>query len=314
MPKVSVIIPNYNHARFLEKRVKSILEQTYQNFEIIYLDDCSTDESNQVFAQFLPDKRIQTIYNTVNSGTPFKQWEKGLQIAQGDYVWIAESDDFSSINFLENLVPILDQNLSIGLVYSQSSGIDENDQVIRTWKTWTDDLDRDRWAQDFINQGIDECQRYLIVKNTIPNASAVLMRRSVLNKTGKLDTKLRLAGDWLLWAKMLSISDIAFVAKPLNNFRTHTRTVRNTVNPSLELEERLRVIQYLSQRIELPNYFWKNVFEPSVGWWIRMSLMGKIEIKKIWMIYILLGSIDPNLNYRIVKKMFDALKLKFSII
>jgi len=89
MPKVSVIIPNYNHARFLEQRIQSILNQTYQDFEILYLDDASTDDSNEVFAQFKDDRRIRSILNQTNSGSPFKQWNRGIKAATGDYIWIA---------------------------------------------------------------------------------------------------------------------------------------------------------------------------------------------------------------------------------
>jgi glycosyltransferase involved in cell wall biosynthesis len=313
MTKVSVIIPNYNHERFLEKRIRSVLEQTYQSFEVICLDDASTDQSNQVLAKFLSDRRIQAIYNTVNSGSPFKQWEKGLQIAKGEYIWIAESDDYANAKFLETLVAILDQNPNVGLVYSQSWGVDENDRVIRNWKTWTDDLDSDRWSQNFINSGNDECRQYLLFKNTIPNASAVLMRRSVLEKTGKIDTQMRLAGDWLLWSKMLIISDIAFVAEPLNNFRTHTNVVRNTSKPSLELEERLQVISYISQKVDIPHNFWETVFNTSIGWWIRMIFLGEVAFSRSHKIYNSLREVDPNINYRLLTILLKALKNKLSL-
>lgn len=313
MTKVSVIIPNYNHARFLEKRIHTVLQQTYQDFEVICLDDASTDESNYIIAKFSDNHRVQTIYNTVNSGSPFKQWEKGVQVANGEYIWIAESDDYADLRFLDKLVPILEQNPNIGLVYSQSLGVDENDHVIRNWKIWTDDLDSDRWSNDFINNGSDECQKYLIFKNTIPNASAVLMRRSVLEKTGKIDTQMRLAGDWLLWAKMLTISDIAFVAEPLNNFRTHTNVVRNTSKPYLELEERLQVVHYISQQIDVPHGFWDIVFNPSIGWWMRMLFRGEIPLSRSHKIYQLLKNIDPNINYRLFTIFFKTLKSKLSL-
>ena len=312
MPKVSVIIPNYNHARFLEQRIRSVLDQTYQDFEIIYLDDASTDDSNQVASKFVPSQRIQTVYNKMNSGTPFKQWDRGLNLAQGEYIWIAESDDYASQYFLEKLVDILDQHQNVGFVYAQSLGVDENDQVIKDWNEWTDDLDCDRWSRNFINAGRDECQRYLIFKNTIPNASAVLMRRSVLLDTGKLNMEMRLAGDWMLWAKMLMISDIAFVAEPLNRFRTHTNVVRNTTKPWLQLEERLQVVHYISQNVEIPDHFWEIVFDPSVGWWIRMMLRGEVPLSRSQKIYRSLKGIDPNINYRLLKIFMNAMKRRFS--
>src|SRR5438128_6391640 len=100
MPRVTVIIPNFNHAPYLERRISSVLNQTYQDFEIIYIDDASTDESALVFAKFSSDRRIKAIINETNGGIPFKQWNKGVRLAQGEYIWIAESDDYADRNFL----------------------------------------------------------------------------------------------------------------------------------------------------------------------------------------------------------------------
>jgi len=92
MPAVSVIVPNYNHARFLRRRVETILAQTFQDFELILLDDCSTDDSRSVLRQYSSDPRVRLEFNEVNSGSTFKQWNKGVRLAQGKYIWIAESD------------------------------------------------------------------------------------------------------------------------------------------------------------------------------------------------------------------------------
>ena len=109
--KVSVIVPNYNHAAFLHDRISSILNQSYQNFELIILDDCSTDNSLAIIEQFKEEKAVShVILNTKNSGSTFKQWEKGLNLAKGEYIWIAESDDFADRQFLERAVEILDEN------------------------------------------------------------------------------------------------------------------------------------------------------------------------------------------------------------
>jgi glycosyltransferase involved in cell wall biosynthesis len=89
--KVSVVVPNYNHARFLRKRVDSILGQTFQDFELILLDDCSTDDSRSVLSKYADDPRVRIEFNEVNSGSTFKQWNKGVWLAHGEYVWIAES-------------------------------------------------------------------------------------------------------------------------------------------------------------------------------------------------------------------------------
>jgi len=96
MCKVSVIIPNYNHAQFLERRIESVLNQSIQDVEIILLDDCSTDNSRDVIERYRDNVRVSHIeYNDTNGGSAFKQWRKGVGLAVGEWVWIAESDDWA---------------------------------------------------------------------------------------------------------------------------------------------------------------------------------------------------------------------------
>jgi len=220
-PKVSVIIPNYNHAPFLRKRIESVLAQTYQNLEIIYLDDASSDDSQDVFAAFAGDARIRALLNTTNTGIPGKQWNKGVREARGEYVWIAESDDYADEHFLEVLVRELDAYPTAGLVYCQSWVVNEQDAIVGSHDHHTEDLDRIRWKRNFFNQGKDELINYLLHKNTIPNASAVLFRKRIYEEAGYADEWIRYCGDWLLWVKMLMISDLVFVARPLNYHRRH---------------------------------------------------------------------------------------------
>jgi len=105
-PKVSIIVPNFNHAAFLPERLASIYNQTYTNCEVILLDDCSQDESVSILRDYMeryPEKTISE-FNAENSGGVFNQWKKGLGLATGELIWIAESDDFCTLNFLEEVV------------------------------------------------------------------------------------------------------------------------------------------------------------------------------------------------------------------
>src|SRR5260370_4379697 len=120
MPNVRVIVANYNDARFLHQRIGSILAQTLQPVEIILMDDASTDNSREILASYSGDSRITLDFNRSNSGCVFKQWNRGLRQVKGDYIWIAESDDYSHVGFLERLVGALDSNPSGGMAYCQS--------------------------------------------------------------------------------------------------------------------------------------------------------------------------------------------------
>jgi glycosyltransferase involved in cell wall biosynthesis len=252
MPKVSIILPNYNHARFLQQRIESILSQTYQDFELILLDDASTDNSRDVLSQYLTDPRIQSDFNQTNSGSPFKQWNKGLNLAQGEYIWIAESDDYADPALLEKLVRVLDQHPSVGLAYCQSWEVDEQNTMLSTRQYWTNDLNPDRWCQDFISSGAEECRNYLIFKNTIPNASAVLFRANQYRDSQIDNEQFRLAGDWLAWVKLLVHCDIAFVSEPLNYYRTHAHTARKKTWRTLTaMHERLHIAEYVKTEVGL---------------------------------------------------------------
>src|SRR6056297_1998510 len=102
-PLVSVIVPNYNHANFLPERVRSILAQTYQNIELIVLDDCSSDNSVDVIKSLIADISIpvRVHFNSVNSGNVFSQWQRGIDMAKGEFIWICASDDTCESDFLE---------------------------------------------------------------------------------------------------------------------------------------------------------------------------------------------------------------------
>ncbi|WP_318284677.1 glycosyltransferase [Bradyrhizobium lupini] len=104
--RVTAIVPNFNHARYLPQRLDSILAQTYPLVDILVLDDCSSDESRSVIDSYVKrfPERIRAVYNTENSGNVFRQWQKGHSLAKGDLVWICESDDFCEPTFVERMI------------------------------------------------------------------------------------------------------------------------------------------------------------------------------------------------------------------
>ena len=130
---VSVIVPNYNHSRFLDQRIQSILNQTYKNFELIILDDCSPDNgaSKSVIEKYRDNPHVSHIvYNESNSGSTFKQWDKGINLSKGDLVWIAESDDYCEPTFLETLVHEFERDSQLSLAYTLLRKVDAEGRLI----------------------------------------------------------------------------------------------------------------------------------------------------------------------------------------
>src|ERR1700740_345808 len=157
MPKVSIVVPNYNHAKYLRQRIESVLTQTYRDFEVILLDDCSTDESRTILREYTSDKRVRLEFNEVNSGSPFKQWKKGLEMASGKYIWIAESDDYANPRLLERLVAVLESDPAVVFAYCRSSVVEEGGTVAGFVDSRLRHLEPQRWTADFCAEGREEC-------------------------------------------------------------------------------------------------------------------------------------------------------------
>lgn len=226
MPKVSVIVPCYNHASFVAERIQSILNQTYQDFELILMDDCSTDASVSVLTQFKEEEKVSHfILNDKNSGNTFKQWNKGISLAQGEYIWIAESDDLVEPVFLENLVPILDEQKNTSIAYCQSIRLDEQNNQHGLWKFYSSNIDTSIFSTSFTMKGTTFIENFLVTENVIPNASAVLFRKSVFLETEGASEEVKYCADWLQWLKMLSRYDVSYLSAPYNYFRFHTNSV-----------------------------------------------------------------------------------------
>lgn len=226
MPKVSVIVPNYNHAKFLHQRIDSILNQTFQDFEIIILDDASTDTSKEIIEQYRNNTKVSNIvFSEKNSGSPFIQWNKGIEIAQGDYIWIAESDDFAAVDFLSTLVPVLDNNRNIVIAYTETCLVDKEKNILRVLNDYTSVLDKKFFLSDFKISGYDYINKFLVYMCTIPNASGTLLRKEKVVEIGGANQEIQVCADWMLYFQLLMLPDAAifFSSKKLN-FRTQHET------------------------------------------------------------------------------------------
>ncbi|WP_308992659.1 glycosyltransferase [Mariniflexile litorale] len=256
-PKVSIIIPNYNHAKFLQQRLDSVFNQTYQNFEVILLDDCSTDNSQSILLEYAKAPKVShCVFNEVNSRSPFKQWKKGLDLSQGDYIWIAESDDYCELNFLECSVKRLLEGTDI--CYAQSYDVDEHGKNRKNRVLYTAQFQPNICEQDFNMEGNVFNINYLLVKNVIPNASAVVFKRDIVKDTFFDDVllKMRMCGDWLFWIQLCAGNHIAFISEPLNYFRYHDSTSRihyNLEKRKLRLQEEATLRSLVFKRLGILN-------------------------------------------------------------
>jgi len=234
---------------YLSQRITSIISQTFKNFEIIFLDDCSKDNSVNLARDILAKTDIphKILINEKNSGSPFHQWNKGVNEAVGDYIWIAEADDFCEYTFLEELIRLVRSYNNVGLGYCQTRPVDYKGNVINSFNyiQYTDFLDTQKWLSEYFNNGPNEVENYLCRLCTIINVSSVLFKRNDFLKAGCVDTNYKQGGDWLTYIKILRNSNIAYTPKLLNYHRIHsTKRTSNTVANLIYFKDMLNIFKY----------------------------------------------------------------------
>ncbi len=231
MPRFSVIIPNYNHAPFLEQRIRSVLEQSFADFELIILDDHSTDNSADIIHKYREHPLVsQVIINETNSGSPFRQWQKGIQIAKAEWIWIAESDDFADKHFLKTADIVLQDDDRTTLFYTDAAMVDAAGQPIPPGyfsEIKNKFFGTDKWSDSYGQTGIDELNEYLQLICEVNNAgSAVMKKEALLPFLGELATY-QYHGDWFCYIKLALAGNIAYAADKANFVRIHPESQLN---------------------------------------------------------------------------------------
>ncbi len=224
MKKVSVILPNYNHDYFLEKRIDSILTQSYQNFELIILDDASKDDSLTILNKYKNHPKVSHFeVNANNSGSPFLQWYKGIKLAKNELIWIAESDDWCEPSFLEHLVSKFEEEPNLTLAFTNSKLVNEkkNQNLILDQKAHTGF--KNALQEDFFHNWFFKNAGFRII-----NASACIFNKEKI--TTALLEELRTfkyAGDKFFWLNLLfNGPQFYYEQRTLNIQFAHDRTTR----------------------------------------------------------------------------------------
>lgn len=243
---VSVIIPNYCHARYLKQRIDSVLAQTYSDIEVVLLDDCSTDSSREILESYRSHPRIkQIVYNDRNSGSAFAQWQKGFALTGGEYIWIAESDDYADPTFLERCVAALDSDSDCVIAHTLSRTVNSDGRPIgrphgigRPTRTTNGRL--------FVI-------RHLLRRNELYNASMAVFRRSALPSVADY-AGFRYAGDWLFWMLTALQGNVTTIFEPLNAFRRHETATTTHGEQTGELyTEVLQILQIIFGKVKIAS-------------------------------------------------------------
>jgi len=230
-PTVSFIVPCYKLAHLLPECVQSILSQTYKDFEILIMDDCSPDNTQQV-AQSFQDPRVKYIRNDPNLGH-LRNYNKGISLAAGEYLWLISADDRLRQDYaLEKYVRTMEAHQEVGYICCNGVGI-ENGQEMGLVE-WSKNGEKDwiRDGRDFL------CK--LVHANSVLAPSG-MVRRECYEKVGVFPLDLPYAGDWYLWCVFALHHDIAYISEPLVNYRLHGLSMTSRLTRRQRVADNLAV-------------------------------------------------------------------------
>ena len=254
-PLVSVIIPNYNHAAYLRQRLQSIADQSYDNIELIILDDASTDDSISVIRDTLRalDMEARIEVNKVNSGSVFAQWRKGLDLARGDLIWICESDDFCDPDFLVHLVPAF-ADQSVNIAFGRIQFADKDGVFMPGLDTYREGAEPGIWDSNLTRPAACWFNRGFGVNNLYANVGGGIFRKPDLSDA-IWDTaqSFKICGDWFLYIHIAGAGQISYASEAVAYFRQHgSNTSASNFHQRYYYDENIRILRLLISRWGLP--------------------------------------------------------------
>jgi glycosyltransferase involved in cell wall biosynthesis len=209
--RVSVCIPTYNGAPFLAEAIASVLAQTFTDFELLLIDDRSTDATLDILHSFT-DPRVRVYQNEKQLGIP-RNWNRGLSLAQGEYICIFHQDDIMLPENLRRKAEALAADPTISFVHSAVEFLVEA-EAPNPPIDWIDDAPEDRV---FTGKGYF----YRLLFHNLICAPTVMMRQTSVAKIGQFDERLGFACDYAMWLKLCTEGSVGFLSQPLLLYRWH---------------------------------------------------------------------------------------------
>jgi cellulose synthase/poly-beta-1,6-N-acetylglucosamine synthase-like glycosyltransferase len=234
MPKVSVLMPSFNYARYLPAAIQSVLSQSYSDLELIITDDCSTDESREIVEHFRRlDSRVIPVLHEVNSGLA-RARNSGLAISTGEFVALCDADDVWLPHKLETQIKCFQAQVELGIVHSDSAIIDAagkltGQQFSSLWHR------RGQRTSGYLFEVLCE-QNFLCVPT-------VVLRRQAIEYAGGFEENLRSLEDWVCWIKVSRKYPFHYVKEPLVQYRMHGSGLSS--NPKGMAQNRVKAFRFL---------------------------------------------------------------------
>jgi glycosyltransferase involved in cell wall biosynthesis len=249
-PKVSVIIPTYNRADLLPRTIKSSLNQTFKDFELIIVDDGSTDNTKEVVEKFKKkDNRVKYIWQE-NSGGPASPKNKGIKASKGEYIAFLDDDDEWFPEKIEKQLEIFENSKvkNIGIVACNALDLFEDSKTTKEYKI------KETKEEKYLPMILNGC--------FIHSSSSVVVKKNTFKKVGYFDKRLKTADDWDMWIRIISKYNFDFYPHPLFKYCIHGENISWNKSTFLKVEE-LSFIFKKNKKVyrKYPNIYCKKLKE-----------------------------------------------------
>ena len=225
-PVVSIVTAMYNHKPFLRRRVDSILNQAFQDWEWIIVDDCSPDGSFEYARELTRhDSRVTVLKNETNVHIAMTN-QRGIDLARGEFLYRTDSDDYCADTFLERMCAVLEQNPQVVMAYCRGLYLDEADGA---WGGWPK-------KNDYVTSGWDEFQR-ILVQYHIKSPTLLFRRAAVVQAGGFTTLPLLSAHDWYLSLRVCLLGDVGYIDAPLAAHRRHGSNVSEDMERQIDARQ-----------------------------------------------------------------------------
>ncbi len=246
-PKVTVAIPTYNRSQWLGRAIQSVLSQSFSDFEIIVLDNASSDDTQAVAANFV-DRRVHYVCNEHNLGM-IGNWNRAIELATGSYLVIFGDDDSMLSEFLSSSVPVLENHPNVGFTFSHCNKVNEKREILRLW------------GYDFppsgLLKGVDYLYWTVRFGCCLTNSSTVLFRRGVFDHVGSFKANLaQNTFDLNMYIRIATLYDVFFIDRVLADYTLHPGQVsqmhwRTKGHPTGRLGSILEIIDAVAVLLEI---------------------------------------------------------------
>jgi len=268
MPKVSVIIPTYNYGKYIEKAIDSVLAQTYKDYEIIVVDDGSTDNTREIMESNYKNE-VRYFYQE-NTGAPAAR-NKGIRASKGEYLAFLDADDYFEPQSLEKKVSLLETNKDIGWVYSDWDYLDIQGNVLKLASSQSSFASKNKLRGNIFKD---------MLRGTLISTPAVLICKTWIEEVGGFDERLNAFQDYDLWLRISYRHEIEYVDEVLAHMRVHDESISVTQPPypARAIINR-KIEQNYGDHIQSLGIEWCKIKASEYNYWGTVSLQ-KGDIKQ----------------------------------